>query len=58
MTNKKPPKICPSCGLEGSLKVKGHEYVCIDDACGRSFPIYPKYGLAGPPKRKSESKSK
>lgn len=58
MGSKEKPKFCPSCGAEGSLVVKGKEYVCSESDCGRSFLRNPARGLNQKPPTKSKKKSK
>lgn len=55
MPKREIPLVCPSCGEEGSLFVEGNEYLCRDPLCGQAFPVNPKYGLQGPPKKTSKT---
>lgn len=54
MPDEKIPEKCPSCGLDGSIRIEEGEYVCGDENCGRAFPINPKVGPAGKDKGKDK----
>ena len=56
MAKLKLPSICPSCGVEGTLKEVGPEFVCGDKTCGQAFPSDPVLGLKSAPKRKASKK--
>lgn len=57
MAEKKLPKVCPVCGVEGTIRKEGRYFHCTDAGCGVSFPGKYLGEKAAAEKKAAESKA-